>query len=120
MCINAEVSLIAFIYCSTTSYYLYWRNNINDRWIALLFGYIGIMQLLEYIMWIDQKCVGINQLATSIGGWFVISQPLVSIVIAYYMNNRNIPIWIYGILILYKKQILCLFTTNQIKNITKA
>ena len=73
MCINAEVSISGFIVCSVTCLYLYKRNKLNDRWIAITFGYIGIIQLLEYLMWIDQECSGLNQIATDLSFYFVIT-----------------------------------------------
>ena len=64
MCVSKEVSLGAFIICTLTCFYLYKRNRVNDRWIAVMFGYFGTMQFLEYLMWKDQECTGLNQIAT--------------------------------------------------------
>ena len=101
MCINDKVSMGAFILIMITCVYLYKRNNTNDRWIAVVFGYIGIMQLLEYMMWIDQECKGLNQIATTIGFFHNIFQPIISIVVAYYYTNGKLPIYMYGIFIIY-------------------
>tara|TARA_B110000967_G_C18894613_1_gene569692 strand:- start:516 stop:1151 length:636 start_codon:yes stop_codon:yes gene_type:complete len=101
MCVNAEVSMAAFLFCSITSFYLYKRNNINDRWIAITVGYFGTMQLLEYLIWMDQECSGLNQKVTTIVFFQNILQPIVSLFVAYYMTNGKIPIWIYGIILLY-------------------
>ena len=100
MCISAELSISAFVFCSVTCIYLYKRNNINDRWIAIMFGYLGCMQLLEYLMWLDQECSGLNQIATDLGFMHNILQPIISLLIAYIMINK-IPKWSYLILILY-------------------
>ena len=100
MCISAEVSISGFIVCSVTCLYLYKRNKLNDRWIAITFGYIGIVQLLEYLMWIDQECSGLNQIATDLSFYFVILQPIVSLLVAYYMIKK-IPWWILLILMFY-------------------
>ena len=101
MCITKEVSLSVFLTCTISCIYLYQRNNINDRWIAILFGYIGIMQLLEYFMWKDQDCKGLNQKATKISIYFILLQPIVSFVVAYIMTNGKIPNWLYMITIIY-------------------
>ena len=69
MCINENISLIIFLVCSITCIYLFKRNYINDRWIAIAFFYIGLMQILEFIMWVDQECKGPNQIATDIAFW---------------------------------------------------
>jgi len=101
MCITKEISLGAFILCSMTCVYLYKRNLPNDKWISIMFGYFGSMQFLEYLMWTDQSCTGLNQLATDIGFWHTILQPMISIVVAYYLTDGNIPVWMYAVLALY-------------------
>ena len=91
MCISKEVSLTAFIVSLSTCFFLYNRNNENDRWVALTFGYIGFMQILEVMMWMDQKCSGLNQKATSLAFWHNVLQPVVSLGVAYYFTNGKIP-----------------------------
>ena len=90
MCISKEVSMGAFITCTAVCIYLFNRNNKNDHWIASIFIYIGLMQLLEYMMWIDQECSGINQLATTIGFLHNLFQPLVTLGVAIYFTGGNI------------------------------
>ena len=62
MCINETVSFGTFTVCTLSCIYLFKRNNMNDRWISILFAYLGTMQLLEYLMWRDQECNGLNQI----------------------------------------------------------
>ena len=100
MCISAEVSISVFILCSVTCIYLYKRNKQNDRWIAIVYGYLGSMQLLEYLMWIDQECSGLNQIATDLGFIHNILQPFVSLLVAYFMINK-LPKWVYVPLLIY-------------------
>ena len=90
MCVNKEVSLISFIFVITVCTYLFKRNNQNDRWIAIVFGYIGLMQLIEFFMWIDQKCKNINIIATKIGFFQNLFQPLISIIIALYFTKKKL------------------------------
>ena len=101
MCISAKVSMGAFILCMACCAYLYKRNNINDRWIAVLFVYFGLMQLLEYMMWLDQDCKGLNQKATDLAFYHNILQPVISILVAYYYTNGKLPIYTYGLFIIY-------------------
>ena len=96
MCLNSEISLIIFIFNVIICSFLYRRNNVNDRWVACIFGYVGSMQLLEYLMWIDQECSGLNQQATHVGFWLVISQPLVALATAYYMTGGRLEYWVHG------------------------
>ena len=100
MCISAEVSMIAFLTCSITCIYLYKRNRTNDRWISLIFGYFGIIQLLEYLMWIDQECSGLNQIATDYSLIHVVLQPVLSLFVAYLLVKK-VPNWSYLLLLLY-------------------
>ncbi len=101
MCINENVSLATFTICSLSCIYLFKRNNNNDRWIAVAFAYLGSMQLLEYLMWKDQECKGLNQIATNIGFIHNILQPVISLLIAYYFTGGKIPSYIYIIFVVY-------------------
>jgi hypothetical protein len=101
MCINEKVSLSTFLICSLSCIYLFKRNNKNDRWVAIMFGYLGSMQLLEYLMWKDQECNGLNQFATDIGFIHNILQPLVSLLIAYYFTDGKLSPYIYILFIIY-------------------
>jgi len=101
MCINEKVSLAAFTICTISCIYLFNRNNKNDRWVSIMFGYLGSMQLLEYLMWKDQGCTGLNQFATNLAFIHNILQPLISLVLAYYFTGGKISSYIYIIFILY-------------------
>lgn len=87
-------------FCSITCIYLYRRNKPNDRWIAIIFGYLGSMQLLEYLMWVDQGCSGLNQISTDLGFIHNILQPIVSLLVAYLMINK-LPKWVYVPILIY-------------------
>ena len=84
-----------------TCVFLYNRNNENDRWIAVLLMYIGIMQFLEYLMWLDQNCTGTNQLATSMAYYHSLLQPFASLFVAYLFTKGNIHPAIYISYLLY-------------------
>jgi len=92
MCITKEVSLITFTLCTVASIHLYQRNNLNDRFVAYIFGYIGIMQFLEYLMWTDQECSGLNQIASFLAFYHVIFQPIIILLLIYFLVTKNIPI----------------------------
>jgi hypothetical protein len=59
------------------------------------------MQFLEYLMWRDQECSGMNQKATRIAFYYVLFQPIVSLLVAYSMTNGKIPSWLYMINVIY-------------------
>jgi len=76
MCISFEVSVISYILGIALFISVYNRNKYNDKWIALFMIYVLQMQLLEAVMWSDQKCIGYNQASSSIAYYFTICQPL--------------------------------------------
>ncbi len=101
MCVNEYVSLAIFMICSITCLYLFHRNRVNDRWVTIVFFFIGTMQLIEYAMWLDQECKGCNQVATDIGFWQNIFQPIVSILVAIVITKGKLPFYFYIPLIVY-------------------
>ena len=112
MCFNKEVSLITFAVLICSSIFIIKRNYKNDRWFSVIFILAGLMQLVEYFMWIDQKCGTINHWATLIAYIILLLQPVGIITGGYYLGSFNIdkkylfPImifyWIlYGIGIIY-------------------
>tara|TARA_B110000046_G_scaffold169297_1_gene188288 strand:- start:362 stop:865 length:504 start_codon:yes stop_codon:yes gene_type:complete len=58
------------------------------------------MQLLEYLMWVDQGCSGLNQISTDLGFIHNILQPIVSLLVAYLMINK-LPKWVYVPILIY-------------------
>jgi|TARA_B110000967_G_scaffold177163_1_gene191107 hypothetical protein len=58
------------------------------------------MQLLEYLMWIDQECSGLNQIATDYSLIHVVLQPVLSLFVAYLLVKK-VPNWSYLLLLLY-------------------
>lgn len=74
MCWNAEVSLITFLSSASMCGYLWYRNNTNDRSIALWIFAFSLMQLFEFFMWIDMKNHTISAKLSLI---FILAQPLV-------------------------------------------
>jgi len=64
MCFNATTSLITFTISLMSSMYLVYNgiheNNKNDILFGILVILIGLMQLIEYFLWNNQKCNKIN------------------------------------------------------------
>ena len=116
MCINEKVSLVAFTICSLSCFYLFKMNNKNDRWIAIFFGFIGSMQFLEYLMWKDQECKGLNQTATDLAFINVLLQPFLSLAVAYYFTGGNLPPYVYIIFIIYLLTLFPQYIENKKKN----
>ena len=90
MCYNKEASLGVFVYATSVIAVLWYRNYPNDRFMSIVAFSIVAMQLIEYFMWIDQKCGMINHLATIAGGILLIAQPLIILCAARYYRNTVI------------------------------
>lgn len=64
MCYSAESSLISFLIGGTGSLYLLNSKNNTNKHIGLFLLSVVLIQLLEFLMWIDQKCGILNSIAT--------------------------------------------------------
>jgi len=65
MCYSSESSIKSFAIGITTSLYLlFFSKNRTNRHIGLFFSFVSMIQLLEYFMWIDQKCGLLNNFAS--------------------------------------------------------
>lgn len=89
MCISLEVSLVSYVLGIIMFMLVYKRNKYNDKWMAIFMIYILQMQLLEVIMWLDQKCEGYNQKASMIAYFFTIFQPLANYLTMLYILGIN-------------------------------
>ena len=84
MCWSFRASLTAFLIGGGASLYLIKRDKYYlDKQIGYVMFFIILMQLFEAMIWADQKCTGLNQMATKLAIPFIILQPIV----AYYVFN---------------------------------
>lgn len=85
---NASVSffLIGIISCCI----LFLRNSKPlDRFYAIFFGWVVMMQLVEAMMWKDPECKnGVNRFASNMGWFLNLTQPLVLALLA--LNTQGI------------------------------
>ena len=92
MCYSAESSLTAFIIGTTASSYLLFKSkDKTSRFLGLFFITVNLMQLLEYFMWIDQKCGKLNETASKLVNPVLILQLISLIYGAYLFNISYIP-----------------------------
>lgn len=90
MCYSPESSLSSFLVGSTTSLYLLlFSNSQIYKHIGLFFITVILIQLLEYFMWIDQKCGIINDIVSRMV-LPVLSLQLISIFLGGYIFNTTI------------------------------
>lgn len=64
MCYSAESSITSFIIGSSCCTYLLLSKNKYYKHIGLFLLFVVFIQLLEYFMWIDQKCGWLNDIAS--------------------------------------------------------
>lgn len=80
MCHSYEASISALIVGWAGCFMLMMtKSRINFR-VGLFFFYVLSMQLIEAFMWKDQKCSGLNQIASKIGFIQNIGQPILAYV----------------------------------------
>lgn len=128
MCYSAPVSIIYFLIILIIIFYLFNRNQGNDRWYAILFLCINFVQLGEYIIWKNLKNPKMNKLGSKIIKLAIYAQPLAIFLGGLYFGKINekykkifkylayIYIVIFGIefinIILEKNSILDIVTNN--------
>lgn len=96
MCYSKSLSLKSFLFGIVSSLYLY--HNKSDKSdksvivISLFFAFVSLMQLVEYFLWSDLKCTGINQTTSKIGILLNHFQPVVFLIInmLYLESNNNL------------------------------
>ena len=73
MCFNKESSLGTFVLSVLIMVTLYQR---GYKWIPLFILSYSSIQFLEFLMWSDQECAGINQVASFVAYFVLLSQTL--------------------------------------------
>lgn len=86
MCINSNISLLSYVIGLSSSIILYLRNYKIE---GLLYGYISQMQLIEYLLWNNNKNNQINKIITYIGIFFTHTQPIFLYLILLYYNTLS-------------------------------
>lgn len=95
MCYSKEASLNIFILNILTSYALYTYNSPSNvhKILALFFGFVGFMQLFDWILWSNQDISDPNQASTNytttkIAMFFNHLQPIVFGYLLYIYNGK--------------------------------
>jgi len=85
MCINKEVSLITYVIGLSSCVILYFRGYKIE---ALFYGFIIQMQLIEYLLWLNNRCNNINKIITKIGILINHLQPVFLYLLVINFNNN--------------------------------
>ena len=87
MCFNNEISIISYLIGISGCIILYYREYKIE---SLFYAFVIQMQLIEYLLWLNNSCNWINKLITKIGIVFNHLQPIILyILIVYYNSNIN-------------------------------
>jgi len=95
MCFSAKLSLTSFLVGIVSSVLLITYGNEEskktNKAIGYFFMFVSLMQLIEYFMWKDLKCVnGLNKTASILGPLFNHLQPIVLLVLGYHYIDNGI------------------------------
>ena len=111
--------MAAFLIGGGASLYLINRDEYYlDKQIGYVMLWIILIQLFEAMMWADQKCTGLNQIATKLAIFQVVLQPLVLYIIFNNVYKSGAQCNIRLIMIIYG--MLILMYLYQLFNRTKA
>ena len=80
--------------------FLIYRNNSYDRFIGVTFIFVSLMQIVEFLMWIDQKCNFLNNISSKLGFILLWFQPLIFTVMSL-LESTLIPKIFLGLLGLF-------------------
>ena len=87
MCFNNEISIISYLIGISGCIILYYREYKIE---SLFYAFVIQMQLIEYLLWLNNSCNWINKIITKIGIVFNHLQPIILyILIIYYNSNIN-------------------------------
>ena len=95
MCFNAPVSFLTFALGTVFSTLLINNKsktfNLENKATGIFFIFISLIQLMDFIFWIDLKNnFGLNKLTTIIGPLLNIGQPVILYLIKYFIYKPNI------------------------------
>jgi len=119
MCWSFEASLTTFILGVGSSLYLIYRNSYLDRIIGYIMLHVTSMQGLEALMWMDQKCTGLNQYATKIATLVNITQPITAFLVLQDFYLKEYKSYVNLIMLVYVIFILFYLNKVIIKNMNK-
>jgi hypothetical protein len=112
MCINKEVSLITYGIGICSCIILYLRGYKIE---ALFYGFIIQMQLIEYLLWLNNRCDNINKIITKIGIFINHLQPVILYLLVINLNdkiNEYLKIIIHISIIIYLISVSIYFSFN--------
>ena len=92
MCFSESASLAAFLVGIVSSVLCISLGTITDKIFGLYFGYVSLMQIIDYFLWRHPYCDLYNRVVTIIGMVLNISQPLVFGTIILWLNTQILSV----------------------------
>lgn len=89
MCYSLEASIITYLVTLPIFIFFILSKNLDYKIVGIIFTYIIQMQLLEGLMWADQSCTGLNQIASRLSVYFTLFQPMVVFLAVMYINKQR-------------------------------
>jgi len=89
MCFSEKASIISFSTGILGAILCISLGTITDKIIGYYFGFISLMQLIEYLLWRHQKCDDYNRTISFIGMILNNIQPIILGVIIFLVNPEN-------------------------------
>uniref|UniRef100_A0A6C0AST8 Uncharacterized protein n=1 Tax=viral metagenome TaxID=1070528 RepID=A0A6C0AST8_9ZZZZ len=90
MCFSAESSILSFSVGMVSSILCILLGKSSDRIVGYFFGFISLMQLIDYLLWTHQTCDNYNKIISILGMILNHLQPIVLGFIVLSVND-NIP-----------------------------
>lgn len=102
MCFSEKASILSFTIGLIGSFLCISLGSVKDRIIGYFFGFVSLMQGIEYLLWSHQTCDTYNRAISLLGMFFNHLQPVVlGIIILLINKNLSNKPWIYLIMFLY-------------------
>jgi hypothetical protein len=104
MCFNAPVSLLAFIIGIIGSIRLFM---LDFKPEAIFFGWVTLMQIIEFFIWKNQPCNKINLAVTNIGMFINHMEPIVLWMAILIFSKKELPLPVNIILMIFLLFTIC-------------
>jgi len=89
MCYSLQASITTYLVALPIFIFFLLSKDLDYKITGIIFTYIIQMQLLEGLMWKDQACSGLNQIASRISIYFTLFQPMVVFLAVMYINKQR-------------------------------
>ncbi len=109
MCFNSTISIISYIIGFSSSLLLYKRGYQIE---GVFYGWVVQMQLIEYLLWINNKKTTINKNLTKLGIAFTHLQPYILYLAINHFNKNKLPLYVHQLMFIFLILNLIYFNVN--------